>query len=49
VTLAGPRTCALALPGTEGSAWLENYRADAIEQVRREFQTGVVAAYIETE
>ncbi|MDV3125404.1 cytochrome P450 [Mycobacterium sp. 21AC1] len=35
--------------GTEGSAWLENYCADAIEQVRREPQPGIIAGYIEAE
>lgn len=35
--------------GAEGSAWLENYCDDAIEQLRREPQTGVIAAYIEAE
>jgi cytochrome P450 len=35
--------------GAEGSAWLENYCDDAIEQVRREPQPGVIASYIEAE
>ena len=35
--------------GAEGSAWLENYCADAIEKVRRKPQTGVIAAYLEAE
>ena len=35
--------------GAEGSAWLENYSDDAIEQVRREPQPGVISAYIEAE
>jgi cytochrome P450 len=35
--------------GAEGSVWLENYCADAIEQVRREPQPGVIAGYLEAE
>lgn len=35
--------------GAEGSDWLENYCADAIEQVRRDPQPGVISAYIEAE
>ena len=35
--------------GAEGSAWLENYSDEAIEQVRREPQPGVISAYIEAE
>ena len=35
--------------GAEGSAWLENYCNEAIEQVRREPQPGVISAYIEAE
>jgi cytochrome P450 len=35
--------------GAEGSEWLEKYCADAIAQVRREPQPGVIAAYIDAE
>ncbi|BBZ36916.1 cytochrome P450 [Mycolicibacterium confluentis] len=35
--------------GAEGSAWLEDYCADAIEKVRRDPQPGVIAAYLEAE
>jgi len=35
--------------GAEGSAWLENYCADAVEQARREPQPGVIADYLEAE
>ena len=35
--------------GAEGSAWLENCCAEAIERVRREPQGGVIGSYIEAE
>jgi len=35
--------------GAEGSAWLENYCAEAIEKARQEPQPGVISAYIEAE
>ena len=35
--------------GAEGSAWLENYCAEAIEQARRQPRPGVIAAYLEAE
>ena len=35
--------------GAEGSAWLESYCDDAIEQAHRDPQPGVISAYVEAE
>lgn len=35
--------------GAEGSAWLENFCAEAVDRAGREPRTGVIAAYLEAE